>query len=329
MSELDGLKAELAEAQRDLAELDALPPSDDEIEWALRDSRRMRRSREIRELNEKIQVAEAKEGIELAGLLGGDPKPTPPPLIPPDTAARAPKGCSPTLFAIAAAVVAIVIGGIVLLTGKDDDETAADCPSGAPAVDADPPIRLISSTQSCPSADDGTDTGDTAAPEGAAGSEDADGSDVSSYAGHYVLTEGLDDPSGKFVILLGGTRQITAHPSTGSFDVDESGTITGGEVHLSITDVSDIGTCEWSYDSDTASGSLSASDAGAAGQVTWEGEITTGEPCVAAGNGFDSLRIFQLGIVGDDVVLCEVAMAADLQSCSVELPTVAGRLSRQ
>jgi hypothetical protein len=225
------------------------------------------------------------------------------------------RGCITAVGGTTAAILILV--AVAFIFGGDGDDDAAEVSSKCRALGV-------------PTGEVALPTGDECADSTEDGTPDpGDGGDVSAFAGHYVLTEGLDNPNGHDTQPLDpGAYDISVRPAAASFDVDESGTITGGEIRTSFVGTGDPGTCTWTLAGDQAAGSLALTGPGASGQLTYTGEITVDGPC-STGTAMPATRIMQLGIVGDDVVLCYIAMGADLTSCSTDDPGVAGRFTRQ
>lgn len=104
------------------------------------------------------------------------------------------KGCLPPALVGVIAIIAVII----LMVNRDDGSSAsADCPASAPSLGADPPLQLISATQSCPSEDQADDA--------AEGDDEGD-------ADEGEQGDGADGPGGPVEVSDGVTTNV-AKPS--------------------------------------------------------------------------------------------------------------------
>jgi hypothetical protein len=197
--------------------------------------------------------------------------------------AAAGRGCLRSLGIPAALItlaLAVVIGAILLANrGGDSETTAANVPasscsqSGARAGN----IELI------------------ACDKPASG-------DLASVAGHYVLTSGLDDPTGLDVHRFGGRPAGDLGPVSAAIDIDGNGSVTAGSIHTSI----DQSGCHYTADGDSATGTVGSNGIGSIvfNPVHTEG----GDSCQSRSETY-SMR-YELGIQGDDLFLCSATMAS-------------------
>jgi hypothetical protein len=126
---------------------------------------------------------------------------------------------------------------------------------------------------------------------------------VADFAGHYVLTTGLDDPSGLDVHSFASMPPMTnmSAPSA-SFDIDGAGTVVSGVYQVA----GDAAGCHYTFVGDTADGYVGAVGIG---QIFFHGTTTEdGGPCKPLSYPGD--RFFQLGIEGTTVHLCRSNMAS-------------------
>ena len=136
----------------------------------------------------------------------------------------------------------------------------------------------------------------------------------SDFAGHYVLTSGLDDPKG--VDAHNGAYPVdSVGPTTATIEIDAQGNITGGSYHASA----DGASCHYTADGDSASGSVSNSAATGTVtfQITWAFEGDTCRP-----SSYTAPRPYFLGIAGADLFLCNQGMAST-STCTEGTPPTA------
>ena len=156
----------------------------------------------------------------------------------------------------------------------------------------------------------------TGAPAG--GAQGGGTEDLTSFAGHYVLVTGLDNPANGdavFIVSPGAYDSVTPGAGSASFDVDDHGNVSGGEYHASYRATKPDIDCTFNFDATGGTGSVHASGAGAAGQVTWSGTLTiSGDNCTP---GYPGAIARQIGIVGTDVVMCGSDLDPGLKQCKV------------
>jgi len=144
--------------------------------------------------------------------------------------------------------------------------------------------------------------------------------DCPSFAGHYVLTQGLDDPSGLDLHNYGGRSADSLGPSDATIDIGDDGTITGGSYHVS----GDSQGCHYTMNGDTATGNVTQS---ATGAIIFNGTQTE------AGDKrqtttFATGRPFQFGIAGDELYMCRSNMAT-VSTCEAAYPRLVAKFVKQ
>ena len=153
--------------------------------------------------------------------------------------------------------------------------------------------------------------------------------DVSTFAGRYVMTSGLDDPTG--LDNLGTPYEparVIVHPSTADLVIATDGTITGGsyitsvEVNISCgvgrESVQFVSTTAY----DTASGAVTPTGKGT---IQWQG-TRTDSSCNPAVSQAAGTPIMEFWITGDSLVLCRGLMASPT-TCNY--PRLTGTFLRQ
>ena len=224
-----------------------------------------------------------------------------------DATIDAGRGCLQKAGLPAAAItfIALLVGGLVLFRSNDDNNktsVAAKCSSLSHRQDN---LQLIA-------------CGDAVA-QPAASSGAGDGS---SFAGHYVMVSGLDDPSGLDLHDYGGRPPMTgAGPSSATIDIGGDGKITGGSYHVS----GDSGGCHYTFDGDTATGAIAP---GGNGDVIFKGSQTEGGSNCRSYT-FDSGRVFQFGVISDDLTLCRSNIDPSLNKCNAVYPRIAAMFKKQ
>ncbi|MEY2454370.1 MAG: hypothetical protein QOD92_3944 [Acidimicrobiaceae bacterium] len=161
--------------------------------------------------------------------------------------------------------------------------------------------------------------GDSKKESNVASNPTAGGGELASFAGHYVLVEGLDDPTGLDAAGQGGLPSGSTGAGSATIDIADSGAITGGSYHASY----DGGDCHRTGDGEGATGSVTS---GGTGSVTFTVSHTNdGRACRSETFGFN--MVYQFGIVGDDLYMCRSNMAT-LTTCEAAYPRLVARLHR-
>jgi hypothetical protein len=208
-------------------------------------------------------------------------------------------GCSmPLIAALITVGVVSIAAGIML---NDDDDT----PSGTSATD---PTSTVASSA-----------------EPAGGGAVA----LSSFAGHYVLVSGLDDPTGVDVYYAQGPGpyEIEALPGSAELDIGPDGAITGGRYHASIAVESPNSNCtRFTNDASRATGSIAVSGEGAIGLVEWPGVIT--RDCEGSRPTDDGLLRHGIGILGDTLILCRFPELESPTTCGASYSRVVATFRR-
>ncbi|MEY2403928.1 MAG: hypothetical protein QOD38_1479 [Acidimicrobiaceae bacterium] len=153
----------------------------------------------------------------------------------------------------------------------------------------------------------------------AAGGPQGGNGPLASFAGHFVMVEGLDDPAGLDAGAPGGRQPGSAGSSGATIDIDSNGTITGGSYHAFAENMG----CRFTADGSTAKGNATA--AGTGSVIFDTAQTEGGEKC--ADFSYPGGHAFEFGISGDDLYLCRSHMAT-LTTCSAEYPRLAGRFHR-
>ena len=145
------------------------------------------------------------------------------------------------------------------------------------------------------------------------------GGELSSFAGHYVLTQGLDDPTGLDASGQGGLPSGSAPMGSATIDINDSGAITGGTYHASY----EGGGCHRTGDGEGATGSVTS---GGTGSVIFTASHTNdGTTCRSESFAFNMM--YQFGIVGDDLYMCRSNMAT-LTTCQAAYPRLVAQFHR-
>ena len=114
--------------------------------------------------------------------------------------------------------------------------------------------------------------------------------------------------------------QRTRSASDATIDIGNDGTVTGGSYHVS----GDSNGCHYTMNGDTASGNVTQS---ATGIVTFNGTQTeAGDNCQET--TFATGRLFQIGILEDEIYMCRSNMAT-VSTCQDVYPRLVAKFVKQ
>jgi hypothetical protein len=201
---------------------------------------------------------------------------------------KALSGCSPKMAVTILVVLVVAIGiGVAVSKGGGGKSTTSPGASSGASAGAQP-----------------------GAPSG--------GADFTSFAGHYVMSTGLDQPfagDAAFIVDKNAYPSVTPGPGSASFDVDANGKITAGEYHANYRAVKPSIECTFTFDSTKVTGSIAMTGPGAIGQITWDGVLKiSGTNCAT---GYPTQIPRQIGIVGPDALMCGTNLEPSLTACKV------------